>query len=196
VKTRIEQFLRILKNADIETLNKSVDQCHADGLFSLVFGGEKNGLLTRAFIAKKRIKPFDIALHSHCYSLNLTAIKGVITHHEAIIDDDSNLSLEKHEYHSPLNGGSGISSTNDVEYLKINSFYLPITASTYLTSSCIHTVSCEAGSIWVVEENGVDKEKSAVYGKSFVTDNLYQRPLQYQINDAIQVLRKALEECN
>lgn len=184
-------YIELLKNASKETLELSIDQCHGDGIFSLVFAGVEYGNLTRAFIAKKGVKPFAIALHSHCYGLRLTAVKGAIRHHTAKPSNNGVL-LEKHEYKSPLNGGNGLLSIG-YETMLVEDFLIPIGGQIILKHNDVHTVSSDMGAIWIVEEMGFKSDTSHVYGRSFTTGNLYIKPSQYQVNDAVQMLYEALE---
>ena len=48
-----EHTLELMENISYEALNKSIADCHIDGLFSLVVGGTENGELTRIFYATK-----------------------------------------------------------------------------------------------------------------------------------------------
>lgn len=188
----MKRFLNLLKIATPEMLNMSIDQCHGDGLFSLVFGGTEHGMLTRAFIAKKEIKPFDIQLHSHRYDLNLIVVKGLFRHHVAS-HKMCKIKLPAYTYKSPLNGGEGLTADELFPFSGcVEDYIVPPTGELSLQHDEIHTVSCEAGTIWIVEELGFMSDSSRVLGKDFVVDNLYQRPSQYQINDAIQILTRAL----
>jgi hypothetical protein len=189
----VKRFLELLKEASPETLNMSIDQCHADGLFSLVFAGTEHGRLTRAFIAKKEIKPFDIQLHSHRYGLTVTVVKGVFRHHIAN-NTKVTIKLPTYTYKSPLNGGSGLEPDPFFPFFGcIEDYLVPPTGEIHMSHDEVHTVSCEAGTIWIVEEKGFMSDSSRVYGKEFVVDNLYQRPSQYQVNDAVCVLTRALQ---
>lgn len=194
----MKKFLDLLKNATEETLNMSLDNCHAEGLFSLVIGGTHNGNLTRAFIANKEIKPYDVQLHTHTYGLSLTVLSGSFLHHTVRVAPDNGntdnypIHLLQYKYTSPLNGGNGLVDDGWID-CSIQSNYLPPGAIvSYMGNLDIHTVSCSAGTVWIVEECGFKQRFSYVYGKKFNLDNLYLRPSQYQINDAVQLLTKAL----
>ncbi len=193
----MKKFIELLKNASKETLEMSLDNCHAEGLFSLVIGGNENGKLTRAFIAKKKIKPYEVQLHTHRYNLSLTVLAGSFLHHTAKLTnaygDDFQITLPSYKYNSPLNKGFGLVNDGEI-HCHINSAYLPPAAKiNFITNQNIHTVSCSAGTIWIVEEYGFEQDFSYVYGKNFTLDNLYIKPSQFQINDAVQLLTKTLK---
>jgi hypothetical protein len=187
----MKNYLEILKSAAIETLAMSLDQCHADGLFSLVFDGTEHGQLTRAFIAKKGLKPFEVQLHSHRYGIKLTVVKGLFRHHVAKPSASGDVWLREFQYLSPLNGGIGLTKHDPVCF-KLTDYLVPPSAEIHLNCDVIHTVSCEPGTIWIVEELGFEANYSFAYGKEFVTENLYLKPSQYQVNDAVQVVMRAL----
>ena len=48
-----EQTLKLMENVSKDSLDKSIEDCHVAGLFSLVVGGTENGELTRIFYATK-----------------------------------------------------------------------------------------------------------------------------------------------
>ena len=192
----MKHFLELLKNASKETLEMSVDNCHAEGLFSLVIGGNENGELTRAFIAKKKIKPYAVQLHTHRYNLSITVLAGSFLHHTAkrtnAYGDDFQIALPRYKYTSPLNEGFGLVYDGQL-HCHINSAYLPAGSTiNHITAEDIHTVSCSAGTIWIVEELGFKEDFSYVYGKNFSVDNLYLKPSQSQINMAMRKLKITL----
>ena len=192
MKEKFEQILELIDNVDIKVLSKSMDNVHAKGLFSLVIDGSEFGKLTRVFIAKKKIKPFDVQLHTHCYPLTLTVIKGGVKHHianETFVKSKRTASkISKFQYQSPLNKGKGL-EYNEHTYINVRDHILPIGCSTHLEIDDIHTVSCSKGSIWMVEEEGFKINTSKVLGVPFVVNKLYTTPKSYQINDNLQLLR-------
>jgi len=190
---QLRKYYNDLLAAKPEELSLSVDNCHADGLFSLVFNGTEFGKLTRAFIATKKIKPFDVQLHTHTYNLTITAVQGVITHHVADIGVNKKTLMPYYEYRSPLNGGNGLSFSGH-KGVDLNSYYLPPTSIVGLSYNDYHTVSCDKNSIWIVEEHGFTLDSSRVLGSPFTTDNLYPKPTMYQINDRAQTLKNAIKK--
>lgn len=195
MKNKLE-FLKhvqvLLKNTKKESLELSMKDVHHKGLFSLVIGGNEFGNLTRVFIADERIKPFEVQLHSHRYPIRLTVLKGEIRHYSAVekhtVDCDT-ISLSKFNYKSPLNGGNGLSYQKEVNVL-LKDYTIPIGASLEMTEKEIHTVSCKKGSIWIVEEKGFKTDESVVLGVPFVTEELYNEALPFQINDKHQLVKK------
>lgn len=185
-----------LKNPNPESLKMSLADVHGEGIFSLVINGTEPGKLTRVFIADRKLKPFEVQLHSHRYPIRLTAIKGNIRQLVATEDvnlSDSVLSLPTYEYQSPLNGGSGLEYVEELPYV-IKDFPVPVGATIRMTENEIHTMTCSKGSIWIVEEGGFEKEKSIVLGVPFITDGLYNAPGQFQINDKVQIVMKAVKQ--
>lgn len=198
-----EQYLLFLyetiRNANPETLSKSLNNVHANGMFSLVIGGTENGKLLRVFIAHEKLKPYDVQLHTHRYPINLTTIKGNIKHYLAVIENDQAYNTQKmsmFDYKSPLNGGVGLTYESDEE-VKIREQHIPPGSTIHLGVNDFHTISCNKGSIWVVEELGFEKESSKVLGVPFITESLYTAPQQFQINDNYQLVKQELSRiCN
>lgn len=189
MKKQLEEYLELLKNASEETLSKSMGDTHIKDNFSLVFGGTENGMLTRAFLANKKIKPYEAQLHSHRYDLKITVIKGEVKHHVAEFSDFKGNKMSLFEYKSPLNEGNGLKFIDDV-FVDIKEYTIPIGSSIFLKHDEIHTISCSKGSIWIVEELGFKSDKSEVLGVPFIIEDLYNKPEQYQINDNYQLLKK------
>lgn len=182
----------LLKNTQKESLELSMKDVHHKGLFSLVIGGNEFGKLTRVFIADESIKPFEVQLHSHRYPIRLTVLKGNVRHYSAVekqnIDCDT-ISLSKFEYKSPLNGGDGLSYLKEVN-VRLKDYTIPVGSSLEMTAHEIHSVSCKKGSIWIVEEKGFETESSIVLGAPFITEELYNQALPFQINDKHQIVKK------
>ena len=193
-----EQTLKLMENVSKDSLDKSIEDCHVAGLFSLVVGGTENGELTRIFYAAKKIKPFHIQLHSHCYDLDIGVINGTVKHH--IAERVSGLNnfhslawLKEYKYCSPLNGGNGLSY---VQETPVNLFNvdLPVGSEITLSHNDIHTVSCSKGSVWIVKEKGFKTKESVVLGVPFITEGLYNAPKQYQVNDVYQMVLSKLRK--
>jgi len=184
----------LLRNINNDTLKLSMKDVHHKGLFSLVIGGTEFGNLTRVFIADESIKPFEVQLHSHRYPIRLTVLKGNVRHYSAkeksTIDCDT-ISLSKFSYKSPLNGGNGLCYLKEVN-VSLKDYTIPIGASLEMSEKEVHTVSCKNGSIWIVEEKGFKTDSSIVLGVPFITDELYNEPLPFQINDKHQLVKKEL----
>ena len=193
-----EDFYKKLMGAKSESLQKSIANCHTDGLFSLVFDGAENGGLTRAFIATKKISPCEIALHTHCYPLTLAVVHGSVKHHLAYLSkggvrEDVHNRMPTYSYHSPLNGGNGLSYTGDgVFYLEEHT--LPRGCAVDLDAHSLHSVSCSKGSIWIVQEHGFVTNTSSVVGAPFETNGLYTEPKQFQVNDMHKLVANKLKK--
>jgi hypothetical protein len=170
-------------------LSKSLNNVHYPGMFSLVFNGTKNGQLTRAFIAKKKLPPYKVQFHSHRYDLLITPLTDGIVHH-TLIDGDE-LCAPAYKYRSPLNGGNGLSWHN-IGYYDVKSSPMIVGATYSLSSDDIHTMSCKKDSVWIVEELGFRSETSLVVGVPFHLDGLYTVPEQFQVNDAHGVVKGLL----
>src|SRR6185369_8910970 len=107
----LKQIVEDLKNFNNPSIKLSLNNVHAEGLFSLVISGTEHGKLTRVFIADKRLAPFDVQLHTHRYPLQITAVKGIIKHHlaERVSEPDfTSINIPEYEYKSFLNGGFGL----------------------------------------------------------------------------------------
>ena len=178
MNSKLHELKELIHNAPQEALLKSRANVHADGLYSIVFEGTENGRLKRAFIATKDIDPFDIQLHTHCHPLMLTTLKGSVRHHKAMIRNslDANMSIDEYTYRSALRYGEEAAGLvlEGSRSISLNDYLLPHGSSIYLKEDDIHTVSCDQGSIWVVEELGFRTDESKMYGVPFETITMYQ----------------------
>lgn len=195
-----EHAFNLMQNQDPKSLEKSIDNCHHKGLFSLVIGGTENGNLTRVFIATEDVNFSDIAFHDHCYDLSIGVIKGEFINHTAEEADkmpDTTLfdwvELDKWLYHSKLRGGNGKLSFVDTEHYYIQSNYIPIGGSFYMEHFQVHTVSVKKGTMWVLQEHGFQAKESKVLGVPFETNGLYTAPKQYQVNNMWEMAYKELK---
>lgn len=197
--TKLDYFKRIkslLKQTNTESLKLSMKDVHHKGLFSLVIDGTEFGSLTRVFIADENIKPFEVQMHSHRYPIKLTVINGSVRHYSAKESKENNcdsVELSKFLYRSPLNGGDGLKYLDEIK-VNIKDYTIPIGASLNMNEEEIHTVSCSKGSIWIVEEQGFKRDFSVVLGVPFITDELYNEALPFQINDKHQLVRKIINK--
>jgi hypothetical protein len=185
-----------LKNPNIESLNLSMADTHHNGLFSLVISGTEFGNLTRVFISDTDLFPFEVQLHTHRYPIRLTTIKGSIKHFVAFrsefVDCDT-VELSEFNYKSPLNGGNGLSYEKETNVI-IKDYHLPVGSTLQMTENEFHTVSCNKGSIWIVEEQGFVNDFSRVLGVPFITDGLYNPPASFQVNDKVQIVTKEIKK--
>ena len=203
-----DEILKMMTTPNQTALDMSLSDCHVDGLFSLVVGGEKDestgklkhGTLTRVFVATKKIKPFDIQFHSHRYGLKIGVIDGVFEHHVAYpysvhdgIGSLNTIKMKAFHYKSPLNGGTGLEYVQDGNF-KLESYKIPKGGEVFLESYEIHSVSCSKGSVWIVQEQGFDCDHSVVLGTSFQTEGLYNTPKQFQTNDIFTLVYDKLKK--
>ena len=193
-----DDVYKMMLSPNKTSLDMSLADVHAKGVFSLVVGGNENGKLTRIFIATKKIRPFDIQFHSHCYDLKIGVIKGSFEHHIATqkssgINSLNLVHMKKYKYTSPLRGGIGLQEDDEVMY-HLSSYHIPVGGEIYLESDDIHSVSVSKGSMWIVQEQGFNRDSSIVLGTKFVTDGLYNKPEQFQVNDMFQKVLIELEK--
>lgn len=194
-----DEVYEMMKHPDQDALNKSLNDVHLKGVFSLVVGGTENGSLTRIFIANKKIKPFDIQFHSHRYNLTIGVVHGNFKHHVALEYFGSNyhegksIHMKSYEYKSPLNGGNGLTKTGDDIY-HLRSYNVPVGGELFLPYDLIHSVSVSKGSVWIVQEHGFVDDSSTVLGTPFITEGLYNEPKQYQVNDMYQLVFEKLKK--
>ena len=186
-----------LKAAHIASLDMSMGDVHAKGLFSLVFHGNEAGRLTRAYIAGRKVKPFDAQFHSHTYDLKITVLQGRVIHHIAKTLDAAKpgtLKIPAYKYKSKFNGGDGVFTYSHDQCILMEEYVIPPTASIYLSHNDIHTVSCSKGAIWVVEELGFKAKEAVLLGSPFCIDDLYRKPEQFEVNNNYQSLRRAAKK--
>lgn len=195
VKEFYKEVLGYMETPDQLALDKSMDNVHGDGLFSLVVAGEENGKLTRIFIANKKVKPFQIQLHSHRYAIKLAVLKGAVTQHNAkvMVNSSSAIRMPMYNYQSPLNGGAGLSYLKDVKPI-LSDFLIPVGSILSMGVEDIHTISCSKGSMWIVQEQGFEVDSSWVLGVPFKTDGLYTIPKQFQVNSSFESVLAALKD--
>lgn len=174
-----------------EAIKKSLQDVHSKNVFSLVLDGEENGKLLRVFICDKKLKPFEVQLHSHRYGINLYPIAGNIIQHVAI--PGNQLQMPTYRYKSFLNGGNGLSFMGVGNY-NITSHQAPVGSKIHMSENEVHTMSCSKGSIWMVEELGFAREDSIVLGVPFTVEGLYRQPDMFQINDKCQTVLKHITE--
>ena len=150
---------------------KSLGNCHANGLYSIVIDGE-DGNLTRVFIATEDIEPFDIAMHSHRYNLQIGVVRGKVTHHTAEYSTsffDSAVELPLHRYTA-----SDRSFVYQGQHrVMLKSFDLPVGSELELFDHELHSVSCKKGAMWIVKELGYSEDGSEILGVPFDVDGLY-----------------------
>jgi len=186
-----------LSSADVSSLNMSLGDVHAKGLFSLVFHGDKAGCLMRAYLANRKVKAFQAQFHSHTYDLKITVLKGRVIHHVAKKIDSpmvGALNIPAYTYRSPLNGGTGELSYSHEQLILMEEYVIPPASTIYMSHKDIHTVSCSKGAIWVVEELGFKTKESETLGSPFHLDDLYRKPEQFEVNHNYQKLKRVTQK--
>ncbi|MEP1230025.1 MAG: hypothetical protein ABJG88_05065 [Litorimonas sp.] len=193
----IKTIYKRLKTADAASLDMSMGDVHAKGLFSLVFHGKKAGHLTRAYFANRRVKPFDAQFHTHTYDLKITVLKGRVIHHVARTLDAAEagaLKIPAYKYKSQLNGGDGAFRYSHDQFIMMEEYVIPPAATIHMSHRDIHTVSCSKGAIWVVEELGFKTKDTLLLGSPFCVDDLYRKPEQFEVNNNYQHIRRATQK--
>lgn len=196
-KSELDKYLQTLLSVKHHltnpggAINKSLNNVHSDNLFSLVVSGEENGKLLRIFISDKKLKPFDVQLHSHRYAINITALHGYVKQHVAV--QGTQIAMPTYKYKSFLNGGSGLEFSHIGKY-DVSEFVLPKGSTIHMSETDIHTISCSKGSIWIVEELGFKTDDGTVLGVPFTVDGLYTEPTMFHINDRAQLVLKYVNQ--
>lgn len=195
VLNKLRQYQSYLKNPDKEALIKSISNCHAKGIFSLVINGTENGKLTRVFVATEDLNHGDVQYHTHRYNLLLTPLTKSIIHYVAEVGDRiiSNNYINEYSYRSFLLGGNGLNFLRSTKATFHNYALVPGTIVD-IDHMEFHTMSCKKGDAWIVEEKGFRADMSFVLGTPFISEGLYTAPLQYQINDMCQLVLQRLNQ--
>lgn len=195
------------KEPNRQNIDMSLKNTHVKGMYSIVLNIDNDGNLFRVFYATEEIKPYEIALHEHRYSLTLGFIDGCVKQHSLIETSlietygetgetyiCERISLPVFKYDTPLNGGNGLTYIEDI-FAYIISTDMPLYSSVYLNADDIHTISCTKSSMWIVrEENlGYNKNYSYVYGKPFTTDGLYDKISDEEYNNIFNLIKDKLK---
>lgn len=196
----MQKFLDLLNENNPELYTMSRADVHARNLYSIVLKQHEDGRLTRAFIAFDEVKPFDIQLHTHAYSINITALIGLIRHHIAtpiLLNTTcpytrmpayryrSMLREESVEHRFVRDGTKGV---------HVEDYYIPPGGEIYLESTDIHTVSCSPYSIWIIEEGNRVSDDSLFLGIPFHKGTMYRSLAETpkEVDMCIKYLRETL----
>ena len=187
------------KEPNRQNIDMSLKNTHVKGMYSIVLNIDNDGNLFRVFYATEEIKPYEIALHEHRYSLTLGFIDGCIKQHSLIetyteVCACERIGLPVFKYETPLNGGNGLTYIEDI-FAYIISTDMPLYSSVYLNADDIHTISCTKGSMWIVAEERLryNKNYSYVYGKPFTTDGLYDKISDEEYNNIFNLIKDKLK---
>ena len=197
----MKKFLDLLNEQNPELYTMSRADVHARELYSIVLKQHEDGRLTRAFIALDEVKPFDIQLHTHAYSINITAITGLIRHHIAtpiLLNTTCPYTrMPTYRYRSMLREESVEHRfvRDGIKNVHVEAYYIPPGESIYLESTDIHTVSCSAKSIWIIEEGNRVSDDSLFLGIPFSKGTMYRSLVDSpkEVDMCIDFLRKSLE---
>lgn len=191
----LKKMYDLVKNLNPESFKLSIADTHKKGIFSLVISGTEYGKLTRIFISEKKIKPYEVELHTNRYPIRLTIIKGNIKHYMAfstLVKDANTVELSEFECVSPSNGGRGLRYLQESMFI-IKDYALPVGATIEMTENDYHTISCSKGSIWIVEELGFKTKSSQVLGVPTINKKFYDDSKMFQVNEKCQLLEKELK---
>lgn len=188
-----ERALDALKDPNNQVPQKySLSHCHHSGLYSITISGEP-GRLLRAFMATYPINPFAIQLHTHKYGICLTHVKGNIGHLRAIEAPSGETLMYRREYISGVAHDEPPHIHQKVQVtLDITNTLIAPHSQVALDHDDIHTVYCDEGSIWLVEEMGYDKDTSFVYGGPVDTSAFYKKVPGFILNNKIHTLKREL----
>ena len=197
----MKKFLDLLNEQNPELYTMSRADVHARELYSIVLKQHEDGRLTRAFIALDEVKPFDIQLHTHAYSINITAITGLIRHHIAtpiLLNTTCPYTrMPAYRYRSMLREESVEHRfvRDGIKNVHVEDYYIPPGGSIYLESTDIHTVSCSAKSIWIIEAGNRVNDDSLFLGIPFSKGTMYRSLVDSpkEVDMCIDFLRKSLE---
>jgi hypothetical protein len=202
----MNKFLDLLNENNPELYTMSRADVHARELYSIVLKQHDDGRLTRAFVAMGEVKPFDIQLHTHAYNIDITAVNGLIRHHIAIPAslNAGKPCIVKPSVRMPVYNYRSMLREETVEnrfvqdghaVLHVEDYYLPPGGSIYLYSTDIHTVSCSAKSIWIIEEGNRETEDTKFYGIPFHKGTMYRSldDSPREVDMCVRYLRTELE---
>jgi hypothetical protein len=196
---KLKQIEHLLNTVNESIIDKSMNDCHVNGLFRLTLSDKNSDTTINAYITEKEIYPYDISLRTYRHGFNITTLTSGIKHHVAKVVkgpiNGESVYINKFKYQNPLNGGRGIEFYGGVD-LSITGYDAPTLTRLQLNSSHIHSLSCRAGSIWLAEEtiNPDDELYSFVYGSPFATEGLYNTPNGDQILNRWQTVKAVVKK--
>ena len=196
----MKKFLDLLNENNPELYTMSRADVHARELYSIVLKQHDDGRLTRAFIALDEVKPFDIQLHTHAYSIDITALTGLVRHHIAtpiLLNTTCPYTrMPAYRYRSMLREEFVEQRfvPDGVMKVHVEDYYIPPGGSIYLESTDIHTVSCSAKSIWIIEEGNRVSDDSLFLGIPFNKGTMYRSLVESpkEVDMCVKYLRDTL----
>lgn len=170
-------------------------RCHHPNIDSIVLHKRKDGSLLRVFVATGPVEFGEVAIHSHRFPADFFVLSGALTNYNVrILKNGPGEILHEWDYHSPLLGGEGLTYVHPVvavwdywDYPQYDSFQM--------SEWDVHTVSCEAGTSWIVSEGPEKKKTSRSYTKTaepFTVEGLYEPMSVEEVNEAVDKIYEAM----
>ena len=173
--TLYKEALSAIENLDPDRMPSLAD-AHVKGLYSIVLAGKKSGELLRVFVSTVKISPYELQFHTHRYNISIAVIKGVVVNHVAESGTfiNNSVKMDVMKYNSPLVGEPCLTTVADNATFRISEYTIPHDAELYMEHNLFHTISCDAGGVWIVKEQGIQADESYVLGRPFSTAGLYR----------------------
>jgi hypothetical protein len=188
-RKQVDLFFNLLNNADEKTLMMSLDNCHIEGLTSIVLKKEADGSLLRAFLSQAHLSDnrigasWDVGFHNHKYDIDISLISGDVynvTAKESFENDPASHQVYRYKFNSYIDGKKKVrqhSSTN----LKILKSELLSVKPIHLSCDALHTIYIPlyAEGAWFVKEGPKVRDYADLYTNSqskmnyFSADDLY-----------------------
>lgn len=193
-----ETIIKMVDNADHETLLMSKMNCHAMGVHSIVLD-KTGGRLTRLFCAtavhglwwNAMSTNFEVGVHDHVYHLELSHVSGNVIHMKYVESSLEGARLKKYIFTS-----KGCNETPHIEPAGSRLLFLsslqPLRRCEHLGCNELHTIYCDIGKCasWVVEEGDKVKDKTTLYTN---TEQLIKKDM-YQPFPSVETVRKFVHD--
>ena len=170
----------------------SEGDCHYPGLFSLVLTGVEVGERVRVYHALEGVPQGAIALHSHGYDLTLVGLRGAVTE---VVATRPEAPLECNVWGKSRQYARGRCSLPGAMWAGRLSA-VPLLPALWRDADAngVHTVIAEPGAMWAVIERGAKVHaRRRVVGPPIVTDGLYRRPYDFEIEARLADVRAAVD---
>lgn len=188
-RSQVNLFFDLLNNADEETLMMSLDNCHIEGLTSIVLKKEADGSLLRAFLSQAHLsynrvgELWEFGFHNHKYDIDISLISGQVynlTAKESFEGDPASHQVYKYKFNSYIDGQKKVAQHSSAN-LKILNSELLSTKPIHLSCDTLHTIYIPLyleGS-WFVKEGPKVRDYTDLYTNTqskmnyFSADDLY-----------------------
>jgi len=182
--TTLECLLEFVRDADDAALMKSVKQCHAKNVSSIVIRND-DGSLFRAFLAWPGHPLADnrpggnlaVGVHDHRYEVSLLKIVGDIENVTYERTTSGGFELDEWLFESGIE--SGVPVVTRVGRQRIaESRREQLLTSSYVTISAdsLHDIECRGVCGWYVQEGCREKDRTTLFTSGSVsTDGPYER---------------------